>query len=68
VKNTADKRIALIHRERSGKRTGPVFIKAGEVSDRFNGMTVSGDWEARVDGSQSEAPARIPLEVRYEIR
>lgn len=68
VKNTADKRIALIHRERSGKRTGPVFVKAGEVSDRFNGMLVAGDWEARVTSSQSEAPARIPLDIRYEVR
>jgi hypothetical protein len=68
VKNTADKRIALIHRDKSDKRTGPVFVKAGELSDAFNGMTVAGDWEARVTSSQSEAPARIPLDVRFEIR
>lgn len=68
VKNNGDKRIALIHRDKSGKRTGPVFVKAGELSDGFNGMAVGGDWEARITGSQSEAPARIPLEVRYEIR
>jgi hypothetical protein len=68
VKNDGEKRIALIHRDKSGKRTGPVFVKAGELSDGFNGMAVGGDWEARITGSQSEAPARIPLEVRYEIR
>jgi hypothetical protein len=68
VKNNGDKRIALIHRDKSGKRTGPVFVKAGELSDGFNGMGVGGDWEARITGSQSEAPARIPLEVRFEIR
>ena len=68
VKNTSDKRIALIHRERSGKRTGPVFVKATEVSDAFNGMAVAGDWEARITGSESEAPSHVSLEVRYEIR
>jgi hypothetical protein len=68
VKNNADKRIALIHRDKLGKRTGPVFLKAGELSAAFNGMTVGGDWDAEVSASQSEAPARIPLEVRYEIR
>ena len=68
VKNTSNKRVGLIHRERSGKRTGPVFVKASEVSDAFNGMEVAGDWEARMTGSQSEAPSRVTLEVRYEIR
>jgi hypothetical protein len=68
VKNTANKRIALIHRDKAGKRTGPVFVKAGELTDAFNGMRVGGDWEARVTASESEAPARIPLDVRYEIR
>jgi hypothetical protein len=68
VKNTSGKRIALIHRDRAEKRTGPVFVKATEVSDAFNGMEVAGDWEARITGGQSEAPPRVTLEVRYEIR
>jgi hypothetical protein len=68
VKNTSNKRIGLIHRDRSDKRTGPVFVKASEVSDAFNGMEVAGDWEANMTGSQSDAPARVILEVRYEIR
>ena len=68
VKNTSNKRVALIHRDRTGKRTGPVFVKATEVTDAFNGMEVAGDWEARMTGSQSEAPPRVTLEVRYEIR
>jgi hypothetical protein len=68
VKNTSNKRVALIHRDRTGKRTGPVFVKATEVTDAFNGLEVAGDWEARMIGSQSEAPSRVTLEVRYEIR
>jgi hypothetical protein len=68
VKNTADKRIALIHRDRSEKRVGPVFLKASELSTAFNGLAVAGDWEAVVTGSQSEAPPRVILEVRYEVR
>ena len=68
MKNTSNKRIGLIHRDRSDKRTGPVFVKATEVSDAFNGMEVAGDWEARMTGSQSDAPPRVTLEVRYEIR
>lgn len=68
VKNTADKRIELIHRDKFDKRTGPVFVKAGEVSDAFNGMAVAGEWEARIDSGRSSAPARIPLEIRYEVR
>ncbi|MGH2618586.1 MAG: hypothetical protein ACRDJC_25430, partial [Thermomicrobiales bacterium] len=68
VKNTSEKRIGLILRDRSGDRTGPVFIKATELSDRFNGMLVAGDWEARITGSRAEAPARVTLEVRYEVR
>jgi hypothetical protein len=68
VKNTADTRIALIHRDKFDKRTGPVFVKAGEVTDAFNGMAVAGDWEARVTTGRSGAPARIPLDIRYEIR
>ena len=68
VKNTSNKRISLIHRDRSDKRTGPVFVKATEVSDAFNGMEVAGDWEAQMTGSQSDAPPRVTLEVRYEIR
>ena len=68
VKNTSNKRIGLIHVDQSGKRTGPVFVKATEVSDAFDGMLVAGDWEARMTGSQSEAPARVNLEVRYEVR
>lgn len=65
VKNTIDKRVALIHRDSNDKRTGPVFIKAGEVSDAFNGMAVGGDWEASITGGRSEAPARIPIDVRW---
>jgi hypothetical protein len=68
VKNTTDKRISLIHWDRTGKRTGPVFIKAGEVSTAFNGMGVAGDWQAMVTGSESEAPPRVTLEVRYQSR
>ena len=68
VKNTSNKRIGLIHRDRSDKRTGPVFVKSTEVSDAFNGMEVAGDWEARMTGSQSDAPPRVTIEVRYEIR
>ena len=68
VKNTTDKRISLIHWDRSGRRTGPVFIKAGEVSTAFNGMGVAGDWQAMVTGSESEAPPRVTLEVRYQSR
>lgn len=68
VKNNGEKRIALIFRDKSGKRTGPVFVKAGELSDGFNGMGVGGEWEARITSSQSEAPARIPIEIRFEIR
>lgn len=68
VKNNADKRVALIHREKSGKRFGPAFVKSGEVSSAFNGMLVGGDWEGLITSSRSEAPARIPIEIRYEIR
>ncbi len=68
VKNTSNKRIGLIHRDRSDKRTGPVFVKSSEVSDAFNGMEVAGDWEARMTGSESDAPPRVNIEVRYEIR
>ncbi len=68
VRNTADKRIALIHRDKSGKRTGPMFLKAKETSHAFDGMGVGGDWDATITGSQSEAPARIALEVSYEFR
>jgi hypothetical protein len=68
VRNTADQRISLIHVDRAGSRTGPVFVKAGETSSAFNGMRVDGDWEARVSGSLSDAPPRVTLEVRYEAR
>ena len=68
VKNLADIRIALIHWEKSGRRTGPVFLKAGEVSSAFNGMLVGGDWEATITASESNAPNRIRLEVRYDVR
>jgi hypothetical protein len=68
VENTADKRISLIHRDRDGARTGPVFLKAGEVTDAFNGMGVAGDWEATITGGRSDAPPRVILNVRYEIR
>jgi hypothetical protein len=68
VRNTADQRISLIHVDRAGARTGPVFVKAGETSTAFNGMRVDGDWEARVSGSLSDAPPRVTLEVRYEAR
>lgn len=68
VKNTADKRIALIHRDTFDKRTGPVFVKAGETVDAFNGMAVAGEWEARISTGRSSAPARIPIEIRYDVR
>lgn len=68
VRNESDKRIALIHRDRAGKRTGPVFLKAGELSDAFDGMLVAGEWEAAITGGKNEAPARITLDVRYEAR
>lgn len=66
VTNTGDKRIAIIFRDKNGKRTGPVFLKGGESSNAFNGMTVGGDWEGRITGSRAEAPARVPLVVSYE--
>ena len=68
VRNTADKRIALIHRDKSGKRTGPIFLKAKETSHAFDGMGVGGDWDATITGSQTEAPARIAIEISYEFR
>lgn len=68
VTNTGDKRIAIIFRDKKGKRTGPVFLKGGETSNAFNGMTVGGDWEGRITGGRSEAPARVPLVVTYEAR
>src|SRR5690606_9409420 len=61
VINQGDKRIALILRDKQDRRKGPVFLKAGERSDAFNGLTVGGDWEARITGGRSEAPNRIPL-------
>lgn len=66
VKNTDDKRIALIHVDSNGKRTGPVFLKANEVSDAFNGMAVGGDWEARITGGRADAPNRIAIDVRWD--
>jgi hypothetical protein len=68
VENTAEKRISLIHRDRDGARMGPVFLKAGEVTNAFNGMGVAGDWEATITGGRSDAPPRVVLNVRYEIR
>jgi hypothetical protein len=68
VKNTSNKRISLLHRERDNTRTGPVFVKEGEVSPSFNGMEVAGDWEAKVTTSEADAPRRVTLEIRYEVR
>lgn len=68
VQNTSDRRIALTHRDRAGTRTGPVFLKADETSDAFDGMLVAGEWEATVSGSRSEVPPRISLDVRFELR
>jgi hypothetical protein len=68
VKNTTDRRVSLIHLDRTGKRKGPEFVKAGEVSSTFNGMRVDGDWQAKVSGSLDDAPPRVTIEVRYEIR
>jgi catechol 2,3-dioxygenase-like lactoylglutathione lyase family enzyme len=49
------------------ERPGPVFLKAGERSDAFNGLTVGGEWEARITGGRSSAPNRIPLLVTYDF-
>ncbi|MCA9876724.1 MAG: hypothetical protein KC442_03050 [Thermomicrobiales bacterium] len=67
VTNQGDKRIALILRDRDDRRKGPVFLKAGERSDAFNGLRVAGDWEARITGGRSSAPKRIPLLVEYDF-
>ena len=67
VTNQGDKRIALILRDREDRRRGPVFLKAGERSDAFNGLSVGGDWEARITGGRSSAPNRIPLLVTYDF-
>lgn len=67
VTNQGEKRIALILRDKQDRRKGPVFLKAGERSDAFNGLTVGGDWEARITGGRSEAPNRIPLLVTYDF-
>lgn len=67
VTNQGDKRIALILRDKQDRRKGPVFLKAGERSEAFNGLTVGGEWEARITGGRSTAPNRIPLLVTYEF-
>lgn len=67
VTNQGDKRIALILRDREDRRKGPVFLKAGERSDAFNGLRAAGDWEARITGGRSSAPKRIPLLVEYDF-
>lgn len=67
VTNQGDKRIALILRDKQDRRRGPVFLKAGERSEAFNGLTVGGDWEARITGGRSTAPNRIPLLVTYDF-
>jgi hypothetical protein len=67
VTNQGEKRIAVILRDKQDRRKGPVFLKAGERSDAFNGLTVGGDWEARITGGRSEAPNRIPLLVAYDF-
>lgn len=67
VTNQGEKRIALILRDKQDRRKGPVFLKAGERSDAFNGLTVGGDWEARITGGRSEAPNRIALLVTYDF-
>ena len=67
ITNQGEKRIALILRDKQDRRRGPVFLKAGERSDAFNGLTVGGDWEARITGGRSEAPNRIPLLVTYDF-
>ena len=68
VRNTCDRRIALTYRDRSGNRTGPVVLKAGETLEAFDGRLVAGEWEAAVTGSRAVAPARISLDVRFEPR
>lgn len=67
VTNQGEKRIALILRDKQDRRKGPVFLKAGERSDAFNGLTVGGEWEARITGGRSEAPNRIALLVTYDF-
>jgi hypothetical protein len=67
VTNNGDKRIALILRDKEGRRKGPVFLKAGERSEAFNGLMVGGEWEARITGGRSSAPNRIPLLVTYDF-
>ncbi len=67
ITNQGEKRIALILRDKQDRRRGPVFLKAGERSDAFNGLTVGGDWEGRITGGRSEAPNRVPLLVTYDF-
>jgi hypothetical protein len=65
VTNQADKRISLFHWTSSGERRGPIYLKGGQTISDFSGMTVAGDWQAEVEGSQTAAPKKVNLEIVY---
>jgi hypothetical protein len=65
VTNLSEKRISLYHWGNRGDRRGPIYVKTGQTITDFDGMSVGGEWQADVEGSQSAAPKKVVIEVSY---
>lgn len=66
VTNRTPKRIVLIHWDTDGARIGPISVNVDGSTADFNGMPVSGVWEAHVSGSEVDAPQHVTLNVTFD--